>query len=70
MSVLENRPNSALLVVDVQNFVLAEAYERDVVVANIDGLVHKARQERVPVGLGPAFRRGAGKGQRRMADCA
>lgn len=49
MSTLENRPNTALLVVDVQNDVVGEAYERDAVVTNIGGLVARARQEQVPV---------------------
>ncbi|MEU4829925.1 cysteine hydrolase family protein [Streptosporangium sp. NPDC023615] len=49
MTTLKNRPNTALLVVDVQNAVVGEAHGRDAVVANIDGLVEKARRERVPV---------------------
>jgi len=49
MTTLENRPNTALLVVDVQNGVVAGAHERDAVVANIGGLVEKARREQVPV---------------------
>jgi nicotinamidase-related amidase len=49
MSTFEGRPNSALLVVDVQRGVVREAYERDAVVANIARLVEKARHERVPV---------------------
>lgn len=49
MTTLENRPNTALLVIDVQSGVVAGNYERDAVVANIGGLVDKARQERVPV---------------------
>ncbi len=49
MTTLENRPNSALLVIDVQNGVVAGAYERDAVVANVDSLVDKARREQVPV---------------------
>ncbi|MGC5009935.1 cysteine hydrolase family protein [Streptosporangium sp. DT93] len=49
MTTLENRPNTALLVVDVQNAVVGEAHERDAVVANIGGLVDRARRERVPV---------------------
>ena len=49
MSKLKNRPNTALLVVDVQQGVVAGAHERDVVVANVGSLVEKARQERVPV---------------------
>jgi nicotinamidase-related amidase len=49
MSTLENRPNTALLVVDVQNGVVEGAHERDTVVANVGNLVEKARRERVPV---------------------
>jgi nicotinamidase-related amidase len=49
MTTLENRPNTALLVIDVQNGVVAGAHERDTVVANIASLVERARAERVPV---------------------
>ncbi|MFC7303168.1 isochorismatase family protein [Streptomyces monticola] len=49
MSTLENRPNSALVVVDAQRGVVAAAHERDAVVANIAGLVDRARREDVPV---------------------
>jgi nicotinamidase-related amidase len=49
MSKLEDRPNTALVVIDVQNGVVAGAHERDAVVANIGNLVEKARQEDVPV---------------------
>jgi nicotinamidase-related amidase len=49
MTTLENRPNTALLVVDVQNGVVAGAHERDAVVANVCSLVATARRERVPV---------------------
>jgi nicotinamidase-related amidase len=49
MTTLENRPNTALLVIDVQNGVVAEAHERDAVVANVGRLVGKARQEGIPV---------------------
>jgi len=49
MTTLENRPNTALLVVDVQNGVVAGAHERAAVVANVGSLVEKARRERVPV---------------------
>jgi nicotinamidase-related amidase len=49
MTTLENRPNTALLVVDVQQGVVEGNHKRDDVVANIDGLVHKARQDGVPV---------------------
>jgi nicotinamidase-related amidase len=49
MTTLENRPYTALLVVDVQNGVVAGAHERDAVVANVGSLVEKARRERIPV---------------------
>ena len=49
MTTLENRPNTALVVIDVQNGVVEGTHERDAVVANIGGLVEKARRERVPV---------------------
>ena len=49
MTTLENRPNTALLVVDVQNGVVEGAHERDTVVANVGNLVEKARQEEIPV---------------------
>jgi isochorismate hydrolase len=49
MTTLENRPNTALLVVDVQRGVVEGAHERDAVVANVGSLVEKARREQVPV---------------------
>jgi len=49
MTTLENRPNTALLVVDVQKGVVEGATERDAVVANVGSLVDKARREQVPV---------------------
>jgi nicotinamidase-related amidase len=49
MTTLENRPNTALLVVDVQNGAVEGAHGRDTVVANVGSLVEKARRERVPV---------------------
>jgi len=49
MTTLENRPNTALLVVDVQNGVVGGAHERDAVVANVGRLVERARQEHAPV---------------------
>ena len=49
MTTLGNRPNTALLVVDVQNGVVAGAYQRDAVVANVRRLVEQARREQVPV---------------------
>ena len=49
MTALENRPNTALLVIDVQNEVMAEAHDRDGVVGNIGSLVDRARSKHVPV---------------------
>src|SRR5215813_10156376 len=50
MTTLKNRPNTALLIVDVQNRVVAGAHARDAVVANVGRLVERARREQVPVG--------------------
>ncbi|MEO5900113.1 MAG: isochorismatase family protein [Ilumatobacteraceae bacterium] len=49
MTTLENRPNTALLVVDVQVGVVGGAHERDAVVANVADLVRRARRAQVPV---------------------
>jgi nicotinamidase-related amidase len=49
VTTLANRPNTALLVVDVQHGVVEKAHERDPVVANIGSLVEKARLKGVPV---------------------
>ena len=49
MTSLKDRPNTALLVIDVQNGVVAQAHQRDEVIANINTLVDKARAEKVPV---------------------
>jgi nicotinamidase-related amidase len=49
MTTLQNRPNTALLVVDVQNGVVGGAHERDSVVSNVGSLVDKARGEQIPV---------------------
>jgi nicotinamidase-related amidase len=49
VTTLENRPNTALLVVDVQNCVVEGTPGRDTVVANVGSLVEKARQEQIPV---------------------
>ncbi len=43
MSTLHDRPNTALVVIDVQNGVVANAHDRDGVVSNISALVDKAR---------------------------
>jgi nicotinamidase-related amidase len=49
MTTLEHRPRTALVVIDVQNDVVAGAHERDAVVGRIAGLVARARAEQVPV---------------------
>jgi nicotinamidase-related amidase len=49
VTALPDRPNTALLVIDVQNGVLAGAHNRDSVVATIDALVGRARAEGAPV---------------------
>ncbi|WP_020386068.1 isochorismatase family protein [Kribbella catacumbae] len=49
MTTLGDRPGSALVVIDVQNNVVAEGHNRDTVVANIAILVDRARAEDVPV---------------------
>jgi nicotinamidase-related amidase len=49
VTTLENRPKTALLVVDVQNGIVDGNHERDTVVANVGSLVDKARQEEIPV---------------------
>src|SRR3954470_17898427 len=49
MTTLSDRPNTALLVVDVQQGVVDGAHNRDGVIANINTLIDKARGEGVPV---------------------
>jgi nicotinamidase-related amidase len=49
MTTLPGRPNTALLVVDVQNGVVADCYQRDEVVARIGALVERARAAGAPV---------------------
>lgn len=49
MSTFTNRPNTALLVIDMQKDVIDGAQDRDTVVANIASLVDKARTEGVLV---------------------
>jgi nicotinamidase-related amidase len=49
MTTLPDRPNTALLVIDVQNGVVADAHNRDDVIANINTVVDKARAEDAPV---------------------
>ncbi|MBO2460895.1 cysteine hydrolase family protein [Actinomadura violacea] len=49
MTTLPDRPNTALLVIDIQNGVMADAHQRDTVIANIAALVDKARTQDAPV---------------------
>ena len=49
MTTLPDRPNTALLVIDVQNGIVAGAYNRDGVIRNISTLIDKARAENAPV---------------------
>ncbi|PYC88269.1 cysteine hydrolase [Streptomyces tateyamensis] len=49
MTTLENRPGSAVLVIDVQNQVVRRAHRRDEVVGRIARLVARARQAGTPV---------------------
>jgi nicotinamidase-related amidase len=49
MTNLSDRPGTALLVIDVQNDVVAHAHNRDGVIANINALVDRARAADVPV---------------------
>ncbi|WP_369246615.1 cysteine hydrolase family protein [Streptomyces sp. R41] len=49
MTTLPDRPNTALLVIDVQNGVVDGSHNRDSVIANINTLVDKARAQDVPV---------------------
>lgn len=49
MTTLPGRPNTAVLVIDVQNDVVANAHRRDDVIANISTVIDKARAQRVPV---------------------
>ncbi len=49
MTSMKDRPNTAVLVIDLQNGVVAGAHRRDEVIANIGTVVEKARAEQVPV---------------------
>lgn len=49
MTTLTDRPNTALLVIDVQNGVVGGSPNRDEVVANVTRLVDRAREQDVPV---------------------
>lgn len=49
MTTLDNRPNTALLVLDVQNGVVEGTHQRDAVLANVGRLVDRARRGGTPV---------------------
>ena len=49
MTILPDRPHTAVVVIDVQNDVVSGAHDRDGVVANIATLVAKARAAGVPL---------------------
>lgn len=49
MTTLPHRPHTALIVIDVQQGVMEQAFQRDAVVARISTLVDRARAEDVPV---------------------
>ncbi len=49
MTTLPDRPNSALIVIDIQNGVVDGAHARDAVVTNIAALVERARGVGAPV---------------------
>jgi len=49
MTTLDDRPNTALMVIDAQNGVVAGSHDRDGVIGNINALVDRARAEDVPV---------------------
>lgn len=49
MTELANRPNTAVLVIDVQNDVVAAAHARDSVIAQINQVVAQARSTNTPV---------------------
>ncbi len=49
MTTLDDRPQTALLIIDVQTGVVQDGYRRAEVLANIGTLVDQARREQVPV---------------------
>src|SRR4051812_20277964 len=49
MTTLSDRPNTAVVVIDVQNGVVRRAHERDAVVRSIAALVERARAAAAPV---------------------
>ena len=49
MTSLSDRPNTALLIIDVQRDVVATAHDRDGVIGNINTLLQRARETDTPV---------------------
>ncbi|MEJ6550363.1 isochorismatase family protein [Corynebacterium sp. USCH3] len=49
MSAFQDRPHTALLVIDLQNLVVDGAFRRDEVVGTVKNLADRAREEGVPV---------------------
>lgn len=49
MTTFSDRPNSALLVIDLQNGVIASAYQREAVLGAVNALIDNARRSRIPV---------------------
>ena len=49
MTTLTDRPGTALLVIDVQNGVMAVSHDTEAVVGRIETLVARAREQQVPV---------------------
>jgi nicotinamidase-related amidase len=49
MTTLKNRPNAALIVIDVQNGVVGGTCDREMVISNIHKLVEKARGQMAPI---------------------
>ena len=69
MTETETKPRkSALVIIDVQNNVVANAYDRDDVVDRIATLIEKAKAEDVPVIWVQHEDEELVRGQRRLAD--
>jgi nicotinamidase-related amidase len=49
MTALPDRPHTAFVIIDVQRDVVAEAHDRDAVIANINTLLGRARGAGIPV---------------------
>lgn len=49
MTTLADRPNTALVVIDLQNAVIENAYRRHEVLAAVNMLLERAREARVPI---------------------